>query len=340
MSKESNLQVKVNTILVSGRKDETLSFSKYVKNEETGKGVDEELNERVKKTDELETNQLKDGAVTNPKLAEDSVGTSKVIDQCITESKLAEESVTEAKIKDGAVSNQKIAADTLTIDKFDPELRKTIDAATGLPDNLVELIQDIDVNIAKLNDTVYPITLGFSVSPNVSTMQTTVNFSVTSDSKAFTPDALLITKQINDATPIVLTNKPTSSGSIVTSIEGNREIFNLAVTKSGRTGKSTSQTRYICYAGADSAATISADIVAKFGMKSTTGVSFNPSVTTAAGQYIWLIVPIDLTINKVTSSGFDVTLSAVQTITTSLGNFKAYRTANTLTAATWNLVIS
>ena len=71
-----------------------------------------------------------------------------------------------------------------------------------------------------------------------------------------------------------------------------------------------------------------------------TGVSFNPKVTTKDNDYIWLVVPSYLSISRVTSAGFDVTLAASQTITNSLGSFKAYRTTNPLTQATWNLVIS
>ena len=73
---------------------------------------------------------------------------------------------------------------------------------------------------------------------------------------------------------------------------------------------------------------------------SSTGVSFNPQINTNNGEYIWLIVPDYLTISRVTSAGVDVTLAAVQTVTNSLGTFKAYRTANTLTTETWKLVIS
>ena len=62
--------------------------------------------------------------------------------------------------------------------------------------------------------------------------------------------------------------------------------------------------------------------------------------TTKNNQYIWIVVPNYLTVNRVTSQGFDVTFQAAQSITTSLGTFKAYRTANTLTAQTWKLVIS
>lgn len=248
--------------------------------------------------------------------------------------------VTEEKIKEKSVTNSKMVDNTLTIDKFDPELRKVINAAAGLPEDLVKVIQDVDVSIAKLNDTVYPITLGLAVSPNTGTMQTDIEYSVTSDGKSLIPDTLEITKQVNDNIPKVLTNAKVASGTVQTKIEGGREVFKFAVTKAGRTGKSTSATRYLCYYGSSSVKDMTAETMNTLSKVSSTDVSFNPIITTNTGDYIWLVVPSDLSISRVTSSGFDVTLSAPQTITTPLGTFKAYRTANTLTAETWKLVIS
>ena len=229
---------------------------------------------------------------------------------------------------------------TIGVEKLDQELRQAINAATGLPEDLVETIQNVDVSIAKLNDTVYPITLGFSINPNVGSMQTDVRYSIISDGKPLIPDTLLISKQINDATPKSLSNTPASNGTLSTQIEGAREIFKFEVEKKGRTGKSTSQTRYLCYFGGTPAATMTAEILNTLNKVSATGVSFNPKVTTKDNDYIWLVVPSYLSISHATSAGFDVTLAAPQTITNNLGIFKAYRTANPLTAATWNLVIS
>ena len=210
--------------------------------------------------------------------------------------------------------------------------------------NIQKYIKDtkslFQASIDKLNDTVYPITLGFSVNPNVGTMNTSINYSIVSDGKALVPDVMKISKQVNDNTAIVLLDTPASSGSLTTNIEGSREIFKFEVSKIGRTGKSISTTRYLCYYGVNSAATMTAEILNTFNKVSATGVSFNLKVTTKDNNYIWLIVPSYLSINRVTSAGFDVTIAASQTITNTLGSFKAYRTANPLTPATWNLVIS
>ena len=383
-------EVTYNNTLVSGTADETLTYTRYIKNESSGKSVKESLDEKVNKSDQLGTTQIADNAITNEKLAEHSVDnsklsqdsvsydkiqnggvitekiqdravtTEKVEEKAITNPKLgdqsvdgrvvreasleskhfANESVTTEKVARKSITNDKIADGTLKKEKLDPELRKAIESATGLPDELVGMIQDVDENLAKLNDTVYPIILGFTITPNVGTMQTEVRYSVSSDNKPLVPDTSIISKQINDNAAKNISTTPSSGGTLSTPIEGAREIFKYAVTKKGRTGKSTSQTRYLCYSGGNPAATMTAEILNTLNKVSATGVSFNPKVTTKDNDYIWLVVPSYLSITRVTSAGFDVTLAAPQTITNNLGSFKAYRTANPLTAATWNLVIS
>ena len=235
-------EVKYNNTLVSGRADETLTYTKYVKDESSGKSTKELLDEKVNKTDQLGTTQIADKAVTNEKLAEHSVDNSKlspdsvsydkiqndavitekiqdnavttekveekaitntklgdqsvdgrvvreasletkhfanesvttekvarksitkdkladnavdasqVVDGSIGNSKLSPDSVTTEKIKDSSVTNEKVADDTLGIEKFDPELRKTIQAATGLPEDLSQMIQDVDKSVKQLKE--------------------------------------------------------------------------------------------------------------------------------------------------------------------------------------------
>lgn len=297
--------------------------------------ITEKLNDRAVTTEKVE-----EKAITNPKLGDQSVD-GRVVREASLESKhFANESVTTEKVARKSITNDKIADGTLKKEKLDPELRKAIESATGLPDELVEMIQDVDENLAKLNDTVYPIILGFTITPNVGTMLTEVRYSVSSDNKPLVPDTSIISKQINDNAPKNLSETPSSGGTLSTPIEGAREIYKYAVTKKGRTGKSTTQTRYLCYFGGNPAATMTAEILNTLNKVSATGVSFNPKVTTKDNDYIWLVVPSYLSITRVTSAGFDVTLASPQTITNNLGSFKAYRTANPLTAATWNLVIS
>lgn len=235
-------EVKYNNTLVSGRADETLSYTRYIKDESSGKSTKELLDEKVNKTDQLGNTQIADNAVTTEKLAEhsvdnsklspdsvsyekihdgavitekiqdkavttekveekaitnsklgdqsvdgrvvreasleskhfvnesvttekvarksitkdkladNSVDDSKVVDGSIGNAKLSPDSVTTEKIKDSSVTNEKVANDTLGIEKFDPEFRKTIQAATGLPDDLSQMIQDVDKSVKQLHE--------------------------------------------------------------------------------------------------------------------------------------------------------------------------------------------
>lgn len=135
---------KYNSILVSGRKDETLTYSKFVKDEESGESVKESLDKKVNVTDELTTQQIKDGAITNEKMAADSVGNTNLQDVSVSNEKLEDGSITNEKLAENSITKDKLKDNTIGIEKLDPELRQTINAATGLPKDLVETIQNVD----------------------------------------------------------------------------------------------------------------------------------------------------------------------------------------------------
>ena len=125
---------KYNSILVSGRKDETLSYSKYIKDEESGESVKESLDKKVNVTDKLETQQIKDGAITNEKMADGSVGNTNLQDGSVSNEKLEDGSITNEKLAENSITKDKLKDNTIRVEKLDPELRQTINAATGLPE--------------------------------------------------------------------------------------------------------------------------------------------------------------------------------------------------------------
>lgn len=135
---------KYNSILISGRKDQTLTYSRYVKDEESGESVKESLDKKVNVTDELTTQQIKDGAITNEKMAADSVGNTNIQDGSVSNEKLEDGSITNEKLAENSITKDKLKDNTIGVEKLDPELRQTINAATGLPENLVETIQNVD----------------------------------------------------------------------------------------------------------------------------------------------------------------------------------------------------
>lgn len=135
---------KYNSILVSGRKDETLTYTKYIKDEESGESVKESLDKKVNVTDKLETQQIKDGAITNEKMAAGSVGNTNLQDGSVSNEKLEDGSITNEKLAENSITKDKLKDNTIGIEKLDPELRQTINAATGLPKDLVETIQNVN----------------------------------------------------------------------------------------------------------------------------------------------------------------------------------------------------
>ena len=80
--------------------------------------VKEELNKKVNKTDQLETNQIKNGAITSEKIADGSITNIKLADNSVTTEKIADKSVTKEKFADNSVTTEKIADKSVTKEKL------------------------------------------------------------------------------------------------------------------------------------------------------------------------------------------------------------------------------
>lgn len=107
-----------NNTLVSGAADETVTYTRYVKDESSHKSTKELLDEKVNKTDQLGTTQIADNAVTTEKLADKSVDNSKIAPDAVTYDKIKNGSVIPDKIGEGAVTTEKIATKAVTNEKI------------------------------------------------------------------------------------------------------------------------------------------------------------------------------------------------------------------------------
>ena len=137
-----------NNTLVSGAADETLTYTRYVKDESSGKSTKELLDEKANKTDQLGTTQIADKAVTTEKVEEkaitnaklgdqsvdgrvvreasleskhfsnESVTTEKVARKSITKDKLADNAVDASQVVDGSIDNAKLSPDSVTTEKI------------------------------------------------------------------------------------------------------------------------------------------------------------------------------------------------------------------------------
>lgn len=132
-------EVKYNSIIVSGRKDETLTYTKYIKDYDSKKSIPTLLDEKVGWADQIKTDNIQDEAVTYGKIADKAVGEEKIADSAIqnrhyskfsiSEDKLASDSVTTDKIKDSSVTTDKIADEAVTMQKLESYIQQTIGAS-------------------------------------------------------------------------------------------------------------------------------------------------------------------------------------------------------------------
>ena len=155
--------VKYGNILVSSRKDETLTYTKFIKDMDSGKSLPTLLDEKVGWADQIKTDNLSDSSVTTEKIADYAVTTPKIDSQAVTTDKLADSSVTTEKIagqavttlelqdqavtteklKYSSVTTPKIADDAVTIDKLDDYVEQTLLTSVNQVDLSTELT-DVD----------------------------------------------------------------------------------------------------------------------------------------------------------------------------------------------------
>jgi hypothetical protein len=212
----------------------------------------------------------------------------------------------------------------------------SVECLAGELQNCLELIEQMKQNV-------YMIDLGFKVEPNAAVTANTVSYSTTFNGNPTNPKTAVVSKRVNDGTSTVIINNTTqSSGSTVSVIEGAKEVFTIEVEPNltGAMNMKSEITKYLCYVGHSSATTLTETIVNGFTKKLSDGEKFDAEVTTAYGDYIWILVPSSIQVAYVTSGGITVTLDqTTKTFTNSMGTFTAYRSYKQLDVATWPLVI-
>ena len=117
--------------------------------------------------------------------------------------------------------------------------------------------------------------------------------------------------------------------------------------KAGYQGKtaqgSTSATfvapMYFGFAAAIEAASLEITSLGKQSIKTSPGGSYTLNNATT-GHYLWLCVPSSMTINRVTSSGFDIPMEEQQTGSTSVDTYKCYRSSSQINEGNVTIVIS
>ena len=195
-------------------------------------------------------------------------------------------------------------------------------------------------SLDELDYAVFPIDLKMTVKANSDVTSNNIEYHIKRKGVTFVPDNITIQRQVGSYGALVqIYSGNTADGTTTATISGNIEGF-IAEAVKGNKSKTVTDVKYICYFGANANETVaSVEDFSGLTKVQTTSINVTRKIQTNSDEFIWIIVPNELFINRVTSSGFDVSLNEPVNVTTTLGTFKAYRSKNALDSASWTLKI-
>ena len=195
-------------------------------------------------------------------------------------------------------------------------------------------------SLDELDYAVFPIDLKMTVKANSDVTSNYIEYHIKRKGVAFVPDNITIQRQVGSYGALVqIYSGNTADSATTATISGNIEGF-IAEAVKGDKSKTVTDVKYICYFGANANETVaSVEDFSGLTKVQTASINVTRTIQTNSDEFIWIIVPNVLFINRVTSSGFDVSLNEPVNVTTTLGTFKAYRSKNALDSASWTLKI-
>ena len=228
------------------------------------------------------------------------------------------------------------AIDDLTQAKFNAFSGKTDDITNTLEGFSADTLSSLD----ELDYAVFPIDLKMTVKANSDVTSNNIEYHINRKGVTFVPDNITIQRQVGSSGALVqIYSGNTADSTTTATISGNIEGF-IAEAVKGDKSKTVTDVKYICYFGANANETVaSVEDFSGLTKVQTASINVTRTIQTNSDEFIWIIVPNVLFINRVTSSGFDVSLNEPVNVTTTLGTFKAYRSKNALDSASWTLKI-
>lgn len=219
--------------------------------------------------------------------------------------------------------------------------------------NIVDGMKELDKQIADgRHDEVWEVLYtqftqisGFSVSPTIIEKGVDADITIRGNnlfnSKLLVPEILSVKRgtTVINSTPIASLNIKDTLNT-----EDDRTTYTLSITSKGVTKTATANVNayYPMYFGHSAKAALTGEDVlglTKQAIKSSPNGTYNMTGI-AEGEYVWLCVPSNFSITKVTSSGFGVPMAAAATVTVEgKGSYKCYRTEGALKAGNFNFVI-
>lgn len=206
-------------------------------------------------------------------------------------------------------------------------------------------INALSGSVNTLEEIGFPLKSNVIITPEVGTVISTLDglytYKVTEFGETPVSGSTITILQSLNGTPVMSETTTNGEGSYSTHFGYGENVYSLVCQK-GNKHISMDNSRYICMFGAYRE-TINGSVLNNDMKKIlTNGSEFYANVTTTEdNQYIWIAVPESLTINKIMSDGFEVTLDALSPYSVEVNGalYNAYRSKQALLPNTWKLVI-
>lgn len=202
----------------------------------------------------------------------------------------------------------------------------------------------LEAGLNALQDVIFEQYLEVNLRSNVNLFEANVStkpvltISVKFNGKEVTPSTLSLKKAGTEVLNTPESKSYTDTTGVLTTTTYEVTISYQGVTKSASV---TVRSYYAMYFGGNPNTTLTQEQVLDLNKQTIkASAAGNYSITLNKADYGWYCVPTEFTINKMTSSGFDVPLEAPVTVAVNGHNYKCYRTSQALAAGKMNVVIS
>ena len=202
----------------------------------------------------------------------------------------------------------------------------------------------LEAGLNALQDVIFKQYLTVSLTSNISLFEANVSaqpnltISVKFNGEEVTPTTLSLKKAGTEVLNTPESKSYSDTTGILTTTTYEVTISYQGVTKSASV---TVRSYYAMYFGGNPNTTLTQEQVLALNKQAIkASAAGNYSIELNQADYGWYCVPTEFTINKMTSSGFDVPLEAPVTVAVNGHDYKCYRTSQALAAGTMNVVIS
>lgn len=237
--------------------------------------------------------------------------------------------------------NTEVTENTTNISNLIAKKADKVDVYTKIEvDNAIQDV--IDSAISDLAGDIYYYHASLTASANKTLIEKGVNTEVTLTVKSSLKDKYA--KEITCSPNVALTGTTNAQKTGTVTISDTTSytftgVFDYNITK---TAKVTITATYPIYSLSSTKTTLTSADITSGTKKVASNAGGNYSMTlTSNASYFWICVPSNMSINKVTLSGFNVPMEApVNVSVTGKGTYKCYRSTNTNDAGTYTLSVS